>query len=78
MAARTDDSYDALVYQHDFDTVRGQWLTIRLMLSNFKPTVRGQASPRNTACLPDPATSLHLLLLLLLLLLLPLLPPFTC
>ena len=39
---RTDDAFDGVNYQAAFETPRDQWTTVRLPVSEFRPTFRGR------------------------------------
>jgi hypothetical protein len=39
---RTDDGFDGVNYQATFGTPRDQWTTVRLPVSEFRPTFRGR------------------------------------
>ncbi|MBM3421936.1 MAG: CIA30 family protein [Chlorobi bacterium] len=39
---RNDDRFDGIVYKHDFDTVRGEWIQVLLPFSQFKAAFRGR------------------------------------
>jgi monofunctional biosynthetic peptidoglycan transglycosylase len=38
----TDSRYDGVAYRYDFDTSKGEWLTVRAPFSGFSPTYRGR------------------------------------
>jgi monofunctional biosynthetic peptidoglycan transglycosylase len=42
---RTDRRFDGISYKAEFTTVVGQWLTIELPISEFRPTFRGWTPP---------------------------------
>ena len=42
---RTDRRFDGIAYMAEFATVVGQWLTIELPISDFRPTFRGWTPP---------------------------------
>jgi hypothetical protein len=42
LTLRTDDSFDGVNYQAAFETPRDQWTTVRLPVSEFRPTFRGR------------------------------------
>jgi monofunctional biosynthetic peptidoglycan transglycosylase len=39
---RTDSRYDGVAYRYEFDTIDGEWLTVRAPFSGFEPTFRGR------------------------------------
>ena len=50
---RTDDAFDGVNYQAAFEAPRDQWTTVRLAVSEFRPTFRGRvvatAAPLDSA-----------------------------
>ncbi len=42
---RTEDSFDGITYQAEFQTQAGQWIEVSLPLSAFTPTFRGRPVP---------------------------------
>jgi hypothetical protein len=50
---RTDDAFDGVNYQAAFEAPRDQWTTVRLPVSEFRPTFRGRVVA--TAAPLDPA-----------------------
>jgi len=42
---RTEDSFDGVNYQAEFQTLAGQWIKVSLALSAFAPTFRGRPVP---------------------------------
>jgi monofunctional biosynthetic peptidoglycan transglycosylase len=42
---RTDRRFDGIAYMAEFSTVVGEWLTIELPISEFRPTFRGWTPP---------------------------------
>jgi hypothetical protein len=42
---RTEDSFDGVNYQAEFQTQAGQWIEVSLPLSAFAPTFRGRPVP---------------------------------
>ena len=46
LSVKDDASFDGVMYQHDFPTSNdGQWRTVDLPFSSFKPNFRGQLVP---------------------------------
>jgi NADH dehydrogenase [ubiquinone] 1 alpha subcomplex assembly factor 1 len=45
MNLRTEDSFDGVNYQAEFQTQAGQWIEVRLPLSAFAPNFRGRPVP---------------------------------
>ncbi|MGE5266937.1 MAG: CIA30 family protein [Deltaproteobacteria bacterium] len=42
LTLRTDDAFDGVNYQAAFEPPRDQWTTVRLPVSEFRPTFRGR------------------------------------
>jgi hypothetical protein len=42
---RTDRRFDGIAYKTDFDTVAGEWITIKTPFKEFSPTFRGRLVP---------------------------------
>lgn len=42
---RTDRRFDGIAYMAEFSTVVGEWLTIEIPISEFRPTFRGWTPP---------------------------------
>ena len=46
LSAKNDDGFDGVMYQQDFPTLgNGQWQTVDLPFSGFRPNFRGQLVP---------------------------------
>ena len=53
LSVRADDAFDGVSYQARFEAPAGAWTVVRLPLSEFQPSFRGQSVP--SAPLLDPA-----------------------
>ncbi len=53
LALRTDDGFDGVSYQADFDPPAGRWASVHLAVADFRPTFRGREV--QTATPFDPA-----------------------
>jgi monofunctional biosynthetic peptidoglycan transglycosylase len=42
---RTDDNFDGVAYQAIFETLKGEWTTVDLLFSDFRPSYRGRQVP---------------------------------
>ena len=49
---RTDRGFDGIAYASSFDTVKGEWITVRLDFLDCSPTYRGRAVPDAPALEP--------------------------
>ncbi len=59
---RTDGNLDGVAYSADFDTVKDEWLEIRLPFTGFSPTFRGRVLGNYPPLDPDHITTFGLMI----------------